>query len=303
MRVLVLTSGGDAPGMNMVLFQLYKKFKKNLFACRAGFRGLIDNDIHPIGELDLAKQAKKAGSAIKTSRCLEFKSNEGFQKALANAKNFDVVIVLGGNGSYRGCCELAEKGVRTVFIPATIDNDVIISDYSLGYHTAVNACVTTIKNVMPSMESLGRSCIFEVMGRYCSRIAKCVNHKYPSDCLITNKKDIDYKKMVASLQKKHSQGKSGVIVLKENIIKTKTIIKNINKLDPSLEVKAVTVGYLQRGSKPTLIELEYAKSFAKLAIKFIQKFKFSFAVSYKESRFKIVYRNEDGEMKRLALKK
>ena len=302
MRVLVLTSGGDAPGMNMALATLYKKYKKNLFACRAGFRGLINGDILPMSEFGVLKQARKAGSIIKSSRCPEFKSPEGFSKALENAREYDVVIVLGGNGSYKGCCELAQNGVRTVFIPATIDNDVMCSDYSLGYHTAVQACINTIKNVMPSMEALNRSCIFEVMGRFCPRIAKSVNHSYQCDYLITDKKDINYKEMAKILKEKHSKWQSCVIVLKENIIKPNTIIRNLNKLEPDIEVKSVTVGYLQRGSKPTLIELEYARKFASLTIAYIKKCDNSFALAYKDNGFEIILRNEDGKFLNKKLK-
>ena len=156
MKILVLTSGGDAPGMNMILYSLYRKFGKDLFAARAGFKGLINNDICNISEFKMDKLS--AGSIIKSSRCPDFKTREGFKKGLNNAKNFDYVIILGGNGSYKGACELAENGIKAIFIPATIDNDVEISEYSQGFNTAVSACINHFNSIMPSMETFNRWC-------------------------------------------------------------------------------------------------------------------------------------------------
>ncbi len=285
MRVLALTSGGDAPGMNMVLAYLFVKFKFNLYVARAGFRGLINNDITKITDFEPLKNAKKAGSCIKCSRCSAFATEEGFAKGLENAKRFDVIVVLGGNGSYRGCQQLAESGVRTIFIPATIDNDVANNDYSLGYHTAVDACENTINNTMPSIDAMDRCVIFEVMGRHCPRIASCVYHKSQADYLITSKKDINYPKIVEIVKNKHELGQASSIILQENIIKMQTIVKNINKLYPELEVRTVKIGHVQRGSAPTSIELEFAKGFARKAIEAITKKDKSYAILYRQNKF------------------
>lgn len=302
MKILVLTSGGDAPGMNMILSTLYKKFGKSLYACRAGFKGLINNDILPISEFEPNKYAKEAGSCIKCSRCPEFKTTEGFNKGLNNAKRFDAVIVLGGNGSYQGCCELNEKGVRTVFIPATIDNDVVISDYSQGYHTAVKACVETIKNTMPTMNAFDRCCIFEVMGRKCSRITKCVSLNYPCDYVILKKEDIDYKKIAEIINNKKQLGQGSCILVKERLQKISTIIKNLQKENADIEYRGCVIGYVQRGTSPTFIDLEYARSFAKIAINILTKNDYSGAIVYKKNDFDILFRTEEGSMKSLKEK-
>lgn len=287
MKVLLLTSGGDAPGMNMVLAKLYFKFKHNLYVARAGFRGLINNDITKISDFQPIRNAKKAGSCIKTSRCPAFKTKEGFLQGLENAKRFDVVVVLGGNGSYNGCKQLAENGVRAIYIPATIDNDVINCDYSLGYHTAVQACVDTINNIMPSMDSMERCCVFEIMGRYCSRIIHCVNNKRPSDYIIADKKDLNYNEIAKIIRDKHELGQASAILLRENIIKMETIIENLKKLTPNIEIKYVKIGYLQRGSTPTETELNFAKQYAKKAIKAITKYNKSFAILYYKNKFEL----------------
>ena len=292
MKILVLTSGGDAPGMNMILATLYKHFGNNIYACKAGFKGLIDNDILPLSDFLPLEHAKEAGSCIKCSRCLEFITDKGFNKGLTNAKKYDVLVVLGGNGSYKGCSRLNENGMRTIFIPATIDNDVTISDYSMGYHTAIDACVKTIKNIMPTMEAFNRCAIFETMGRESSRIAKCTSAGYPCDYVILNKNDINYKKMAQIIREKYIQGHASCILIKEKIVKTQTIIKNLKSILPEIEFKSIIIGYVQRGSSPTIIELEYAKTFAKLAINTITKTNYSGAIVYKKDSFDVIYKNK-----------
>ena len=285
MRILILTSGGDAPGMNTVLSTLFVKYRTNLYSARAGFRGLINNDITKISDFKPLHSSKEAGSCIKSSRCEAFKTEEGFKRGVANAKRFDAVVVLGGNGTYEGCKRLAREGIKVVYIPATIDNDVPGCDYSLGYHTAVHACEDTINNIMPSMEAFDRCCIFEIMGRECPRIVKCVNYIRPADYVISSKKDIKYKQIAEIIKNKHDLGQGSAIYLRENIVKMQTIIKNLNKIEPDIEIKGVKIGYVQRGSKPTDVELDYAKGFAKQAIDAINKGKQSVAILYSQNKF------------------
>ena len=286
MRVLVLTSGGDAPGMNMVLATLFVRYKSNLYAARAGFRGLINNDITKIVDFHPLHYSREAGTCIKSSRCKAFETEEGFKKGLENAKRFDVLVVLGGNGTFNACKKLAEEGIKVVYIPSTIDNDVIGCDYCLGYHTAVMSCVNTINNIMPSMDSFDRCCIFEIMGRYCPRIINCVNYKRPCDYMIINKKDVNYEKIANIIKNKHDLGQGSAILLKEKVIKAGTLTKNLNKIEPDIEIKNVNVGYVQRGSKPTDVEMDYARGFAKQAIEAINKHKNSVAIMYTNNQFK-----------------
>ncbi len=293
MKLLVLTSGGDAPGMNMVLYLLYKEFGKDLYACRAGFKGLINNDILPISEFKPQKYAKCAGSCIKCSRCPEFKEEKWFKIALENAKKFDVVIVMGGNGSYKGCQDLHRNGVRTIFIPSTIDNDVTVSDYSIGFHTAVNACQKMIENIMPTMEAFDRCCVFETMGRNSEKIARCTANSQLCDYLIASKDDIDYPKIAEIVKNNHQLGHSSCIVMKEKLMKQSTFISSLQKLVPEVEIRGTVIGYVQRGSKPTIIELEYAKFFAKLIIKVLCTKDYSAAIVYKNGKFDILYQKDE----------
>lgn len=288
MKILVLTSGGDAPGMNMVLYCLYKRFYGNIYACRAGFKGLINNDILPLKEFKPHKFMNEAGSVIKCSRCPKFKTREGFAKALENAKRFDCIIILGGNGSYKGAKELAENGIKTIFIPSTIDNDVEISDYSQGYHTAISACSNYINSVMPTMDAFDRCCVFETMGRKCSKIARNVFRMVECDYLIQDKSDIDYEKIAEIIKKQNGRGRASSIIIRENIIKMTTFIKNLSKLCPKIEIKGCVIGYLQRGTKPTSEELEFAKQFARRAIIAVTNDFKCTAICYKGGDFEVI---------------
>ena len=288
MKVLILTSGGDAPGMNKVISVLYKKFKENLYACKEGFKGLINNEICKVEVFEPKRYENEAGSCIKCSRCPEFKTKKYFNKALENAKQFDYVVVLGGNGSFKGCNDLTQNGVKTVFIPSTIDNDVEISDYSQGFDTAVNACVSYIKNTMPTIEAFKRCCIFEVMGRNCDKIAKEVQKYVCCDLIISNENDINYKEIADIINGNYKKGNATSIIIKERIIDINVFISNLKQYSPQVEIRGAIVGYLQRGTKPTEKELFYAKNFAKKAIGIIKENKRSGAIIFKNNCFQII---------------
>ena len=264
MKILVLTSGGDAPGMNQTIYQLKKSFKDDLYASLEGFKGLINGKIVKVP--DCRKEKNKAGSIIFSSRCPEFATREGFSKALENAKKFDYIIVLGGNGSYKGCKELNENGVKTVFIPSTIDNDVDISEYSQGFGSAVSACEFYIKNSMPSMQAFNRCAIFEVMGRKCDKIAKETFLRVKGDYLIANEEDLEYDKISRLILDNHKQHRASSIILRENIVKIEEFKSKLSKLCPKVEIKTIIIGYIQRGIGPTKKELKISKQFARYAI-------------------------------------
>lgn len=271
MKILIIGSGGDAPGMNKVVAELYKKFKNNIYACHAGFKGLYKNDIRPLAEYEPLKHQDEAGCCIKTARFPEFKEEKYFKVALKNAKKFDYVVVMGGNGSEKGCQDLTEGGVRTVFIPGTIDNDVDDSEYSVGFDSAIEQCVETIKNVMPSMETMNRSCVFEVMGRHCEDIAVEVAKRTNADICIKNPKEIKYREIAKIIKDNRKNDKSTTIVLRENIIALKEFANKLNEIFKDDVVKTQVVGYTQRGGKPTKVELDNAKAFALVASKVIKK--------------------------------
>lgn len=267
MKLLVIASGGDAPGMNRLIYQLGKRYGKNLYACKAGFLGLINNWIYPISNFDIKTFKNQAGVVIKSSRCPKFITEEGFKKGLKNAKKFDFVIILGGNGSAKGARRLAENGVKTIFVPATIDNDVEGSDYSLGFHTAVKACCDAVYSIMPSMEAFNRSCVFQVMGRRCDKIAQNVASVVDADVLVADENDLNFTKTAKILNANFKQERSSIIIIRENILPLEKFAASVKTLAKDVELKTFIVGHLQRGNHPTKVELRKADQIAKRIFK------------------------------------
>lgn len=282
MKIVILTSGGDAPGMNKFIAQMARTFKGQVYGCKAGFRGLINNDIKPIEEYNPFAVENEAGSCIYCSRCPEFATEKSFLKAVKNASAYDLVVVLGGNGSFKGAKQLAANGVRTIFVPATIDNDVDVSEYSLGFHTAVKACCDCYYNIMPSMQAFNRCCVFMVMGRRHNAIALNTASAVQADYVVTDK--VEYDKIAKVVKANHNKGRATGIILRENLVPLDEFMKNIESRVKGLEIRGVTVGHAQRGTAPTRSELAFAKKFAKCAIKVIKSGNDSVACVYKEGK-------------------
>ena len=269
MKVLVLASGGDAAGTNKFIATLYKKFGKNLYACRGGFWGLYKNDIVPASYFEPLKYQDAAGCCIKTTRFPNFKEKQYFSVALKNALNYDALVVIGGNGTKQGARALADNGARVVFVPGTIDNDVEDSDYSMGFHTAVKAVCEAVRNVMPSMESHTRSCIFETMGRHCGKIAQTAAQIIQPEAVITEKKELNENKLSKVIKERFEKGMSTTIIMRENVCDSRALSAKLSEKLAPIEVRTFVVGHLQRGSKPSKQELTIATRFAKGTIKAI----------------------------------
>ncbi len=271
MNVLILASGGDAPGMNNFLYYIEKKFGKNSYGCKEGFKGLIEGRINALSEFNFKESKLTAGCVLKSSRCNKFKTQLGFKQGLENAQQFDVVVILGGNGSEVGAMRLAESGVRTIFVPATIDNDVLTSEYSIGFHTAVKECCYAVKSIMPSMEAFNRVCIFETMGRHSSKIAETCACAISADYLIKSSKNLDYDRIAKIINCNHKSEHGTCIILRENVIKQSDFIKELSKYVPKEIIKYHVIGHTQRGGKPTKVEIDLTHKFAKKTIQFIKK--------------------------------
>ena len=263
MKILILTSGGDAPGMNKFIWKIYKKFKKETYYAQAGFAGLISGQIYPLADVIDKKQKNCAGVVTKSSRCPEFKLARFFNEGLANARYFDAVIILGGNGSEKGAKRLYEHGINTIFVPATIDNDVLDCAQSIGFSTAVKEGVYVVENSMPSIRAFTNSCIFEVMGRDCDAICKAVAKQTNADYAVCTKKDLDIEKMKDIILRNYVQGRSSCIVVKENLTDAKQLADTLNQALGINMVKYQIVGRTQRGGHPTKDELRLAKRYAK----------------------------------------
>lgn len=271
MKILVLSSGGDAPGMNRFIYELYKKFRDKLYFAYAGFTGLVDGQIFPVKSVIDPRLKNEAGTVIKSSRLPEFKEKKVFKMGLKNAQDFDVVVILGGNGSEKGAKELFENKVNTIFVPGTIDNDVENSFYSIGFSTAVKEGVYAVENSMKSIDAFESCCIFEVMGKEHEAIAESVAKIVSADGCISKESDLDIENLKNVILKNKVLGKSTCIILRENIIPAPKLAQKLNEMLGFNCVKFHIVGRTQRGGKPTQEEILMAKKFAKKTIDCIKK--------------------------------
>lgn len=263
MKVLILSSGGDAPGMNRFIWELYSEFGKDIYFAYAGFTGLINGEIYPLSKV--AKESLKdcAGTVIKSSRCPEFKQTKYFKIGLENAKKFDAVVICGGNGSEKGAKQLYENGVNTIFVPGTIDNDVSDCGYSIGFSTAVKEGVYAVENSMPSIQAFNNACLFEVMGRKDSSIAEAVGKRVKADYVVKDEESLDFEKIKNVILKKYVKNQSSCIIVRENIMDVDKIAGKLNKMLGVEIVKTHIVGRTQRGGIPTTEELDMATKYAK----------------------------------------
>ena len=258
-KVLVLTSGGDSSGMNAylkALAQICEKNKISLNACYYGYQGLIENNIKKINSADLVGIENQGGSVIKVSRSKEFVTEQGFNKAVKTAKKYDCVIVVGGNGTFKGARDLSLAGVNVLAIPGTIDNDLFYTDKTLGYVTACNNALDAIIKIKQTMQSLDRGAVIEVMGRNCPDITIFSAILSNAEVLVTEKQTFeDILKQVKQAIKKGAD--SPLVVVQENLMDVRELATYLQQ-NTGKEFKANVLGYLQRGGAPTSREKLFA---------------------------------------------
>lgn len=285
MKIAILASGGDGAGMNMCLYKIMKALKKHsIYLFARGYSGLINNELCDFGFDHVKKHCREGGIVIKTSRCPEFRTQEGIDKAMQTYKTLglDALVVMGGNGSLRGAKELVLRGANVLFVPCTIDNDVFGSEYCIGFDTACKNCEDFIANVNTTMQSFDRVAVYETMGRECPAIAKAIYSKVSGDYLYIDETN-SIEQCVKTISEKFSNSYAPKIILRENLIDEKQLIKAIN--DAGYDAKFCVVGYLQRGGKPTKQEQKNASLFASGIAKQIKAFEKNKIIMVKNGKF------------------
>lgn len=287
MNIGILASGGDGAGMNYCLFNLYKNLYKNhnVYLFNRGYYGLMNKDILYYDYDVLNKYKNDGGIIIKTSRCPEFRTQEGKQKALDTIKelNLDCVIVMGGNGSLRGAKELQSLGANMMFIPCTIDNDVAGSEYCIGFDTACYNCTNFVLHINDTMQSFNRTCIYEAMGRECPQIAIKVAQNVGAAYAYVDK-NCTPEKCVETVKEYLKTNESAIIILRENLLNIEQLKDHI-KQQLNIDVKTCIVGYVQRGGRPTKQEKINAKQFAQNCAKQIKLNNLNTGIIVKNGKF------------------
>lgn len=276
-KIGVVTSGGDAPGMNAAIRAVVrignsKRFK--VLGFRRGWEGLITNTFSPLTPRSVGGILQLGGTILHTSRCPQFRKREGIMKAAETlvSNNVDGLIVIGGNGSFKGALELSEEtDTLIVGVPATIDNDVFGVDETIGFDTAVNTAVTEIDKIRDTAISHERVFIVEVMGRERGFIAITVGLTVGAETILVPEVKYTNEDIFKTLKENRAKGKkSGIIVAAEGIGDTRKLAREIEE-NTGAEVRLSILGYAQRGGNPTFRSRLLANLFANKALELVSE--------------------------------
>ena len=272
-RIGILTSGGDAPGMNACIravtrYAIYNGLE--VYGVERGYIGLIYNNIFQMNKRSVSDIIQRGGTILKTARSEEFKQVEYMQQAVDNMEAYGLegLVVIGGDGSFRGAKDLYDKfGIQVVGIPGTIDNDLAYTDFTLGFDTTVNTVLGAINNLRDTMTSHDRVCIIEVMGRKCGDIALYAGLGGGAEIILVPEEPFDLNAVVKSIKLNQRIGKtSDIIVLAEGVCKAEELKARLKENGVTGSIKTTTLGYIQRGGTPSNQDRTMAAEFAIRAV-------------------------------------
>ncbi|MDI6785768.1 MAG: 6-phosphofructokinase [bacterium] len=293
-RIGVLTSGGDSPGMNAAIrsvtrYAVYKGIE--VMGIYNGFEGLIKSDFARFTHRSVSNIISRGGTILKTARCKEFTTTEGRSKAKDSLEKhgIDGLVVIGGNGSYRGAHIFGnEFKIPCIGVPATIDNDIEETDATIGSDTAVNTALHAIDNIRDTATSLERIFIVEVMGRESGFIAKQVGLGGGAEDIIIPEMNYDLEMMCEDINKGHNRGKiSWIIIVAEGAAKSRKIAKEITK-KTGFNVRLVVLGHIQRGGSPTAFDRILATRLGAAAVSLLADGQADKAVGIKADKINVV---------------
>jgi len=256
MRIGVLTSGGDAPGMNATIRAVVRAAIRNgdtVFGIYDGYRGLIEGKIQEFTRKDVSEILNKGGTILGTARLPEFKYEQVRQLAVKQLQKNDIeaLICIGGDGTYTGALRLHEMGIKTIGIPGTIDNDIASTEFTIGFSTALNTACDAIDKLRDTSSSHQRCSIIEVMGRRCEDLALYSGICCGAEYIITSSTGLNKDELLANLKANRLAGrKHAIVVISENITDVYQLAKEV-EVYSGYECRATILGYIQRGGTPT----------------------------------------------------
>lgn len=252
----VLTSGGDAPGMNAAIRAVVRTgLEKGIkvMGIKRGYSGLINGEIEDMDRHSVSDIIQRGGTILRTARCPEFKTEEGRQKAVNILKVFgiDGLVVIGGDGSFQGARLLSQLGIATIGLPGTIDNDLAYTDFTIGFDTAVNTVLDAINKLRDTSSSHGRVSIVEVMGRNCGDIALYAGIAGGAESVIVPEVGFNFDDLCKSIITDKINGKwHNLIILAEGVGGAKELAEKVEEVT-GITARATVLGHIQRGGSPS----------------------------------------------------
>ena len=287
----VLTSGGDAPGMNAAIRAVVRTAINKGMKVKGimrGYAGLLQEEIVDMDGTSVADTIGRGGTILYTARCPEFMTEEGQKRGaeICRKHNIDGLVVIGGDGSYRGAGKLSALGINTVGLPGTIDLDIACPDYKIGFDTAINTAMEAIDKVRDTSTSHERCSIIEVMGRHAGYIALwCGIANGAEDILLPERYDGNEQMLINRIIDNRKRGKRHHIIINaEGIGHSASMAKRIEAAT-GIETRATILGYMQRGGAPTCKDRVYASIMGAKAVELLEKGKTNRVVAYKHGEF------------------
>ncbi len=289
--IAVLTSGGDAPGMNAAIRAVVRKSLNNGLTVKGikhGYLGLLNEEIVDMDAKSVSDIIQRGGTILGTARCPEFKEEEVQAKAadICRKHGIDGLVVIGGDGSYRGAQALARHGINTIGLPGTIDLDIACTDYTIGFDTAINTAMEAIDKVRDTSSSHERCSIIEVMGRNAAYIALwCGVACGAEDILLPEKYDFNEQVLVNNIINNRKKGKNHHLIINAEGIGHSTSMARRIEAATGIETRATILGYMQRGGSPSCKDRYYASVMGAYAADILLQGKSMRAVCYKNGQF------------------
>ena len=254
--IAVLTSGGDSQGMNAAVRSVVRSalfYGLQVHAVQRGYHGLIHDDIRQMDLRSVGDIIQRGGTILQTARCIEFLTPEGQKKGADNLRKrgIDGLVVIGGDGSYKGANALNKLGIKTMGLPGTIDNDIPFTDFTIGFDTAVSIVVDAINKLRDTMSSHERSSLVEVMGRHCGDIALYAGLASGAETIIVPEIPVNIQEIADRMKENFQHGKRhSIIIISEGVGKGDDIARQIAQCN-GIEARVTVLGHIQRGGTPT----------------------------------------------------
>ena len=290
-KIAVLTSGGDAPGMNAAIRSVVRVATSRgikVMGINKGYNGLLSGDVVELTPRSVSDIVQRGGTILQTARCLEFIKPEGQARGAEMCKVFgiDGLVVIGGDGSFQGAEKLANLGINTIGIPGTIDLDIACTDYTIGFDTAVNTAMDAINKIRDTSTSHQRCSIVEVMGRNAGYIALwCAIASGAEIVLIPEKERPSDDEIIRQIVDNKNHGKKHcMVIVAEGIGGADALAKKVEQVT-GIETRATILGHLQRGGSPTAVDRLHASMMGAKAVDLLCEGKAKRVVAYKNGEY------------------
>ena len=289
-RIGVLTSGGDAPGMNAAVRAVTRTAIQcgvEVMGIYEGYKGLIYENMKLFSNRDVSNIINIGGTLLYSDRCLEFKTEEGMQKAIETCRKnqIDGIVAIGGDGTFRGATDLTARGIPTIGIPGTIDNDITSTDYSIGFDTAMNTVIEMVDRLRDTCESHARCNVVEVMGRNAGYIALETGIAVGASAIVTREIPFDEAKAIQKIKESKASGKRNFIVIVAEGVPdfAEGFAKRIQE-ETGIETKFARLAHVVRGGNPSLRDRLTASRMGEAAVKLLLEGKSNLIVRERESK-------------------